>query len=85
MLSNIHQLSTGILVSRHNNFSPGTTFVNYLRVFVVSQILELCEGQAYAVGGLVPSSSDSGILYLQARGSPSDWLPLSPMTIENFE
>ncbi|XP_047949061.1 protein BREAST CANCER SUSCEPTIBILITY 2 homolog B-like [Salvia hispanica] len=49
------------------------------------QTMELQEGQAYAVGGLVPSSSDSGILYLQTRGSTSDWLPLSHRIIEQFE
>ncbi|KAL3654879.1 hypothetical protein CASFOL_000665 [Castilleja foliolosa] len=49
------------------------------------QILELCEGQAYIVDGLVPSRSDSGILYLQARGSSSNWLPLSPPIMEKFE
>ncbi|KAK6118245.1 hypothetical protein DH2020_048031 [Rehmannia glutinosa] len=49
------------------------------------QTLELCEGQAYAVGGLVPSRSDSGTLYLQARGSTSNWLPLSPLIMESFE
>ncbi|KAL7136117.1 hypothetical protein ABFS83_10G008000 [Erythranthe nasuta] len=48
------------------------------------QTLELCEGQAYAVGGLVPSSSDSGILYLQARGATNNWLPMSPSKMENF-
>ncbi|XP_051142662.1 protein BREAST CANCER SUSCEPTIBILITY 2 homolog B-like [Andrographis paniculata] len=49
------------------------------------QMLELSEGHAYAVGGLLPSSSDSGILYLQARGSTSNWLPLAPLTMENYE
>ncbi|GFP92770.1 protein breast cancer susceptibility 2 homolog b [Phtheirospermum japonicum] len=49
------------------------------------QTLELCEGQAYAVDGLVPSRSDSGILYLQSRGSSSNWPPLSPPIMENFE
>ncbi|XP_057808208.1 protein BREAST CANCER SUSCEPTIBILITY 2 homolog B-like [Salvia miltiorrhiza] len=49
------------------------------------QTLELREGQAYAVGGLVPSSSDSGILYLQTRGSTSDWLPLSYTMMEQYE
>ncbi|KAK6164803.1 hypothetical protein DH2020_001667 [Rehmannia glutinosa] len=49
------------------------------------QTLELCEGQAYAVGGLVPSRSDSGTLYLQARGSTSNFLPLSPLIMESFE
>ncbi|KAL1549093.1 protein BREAST CANCER SUSCEPTIBILITY 2 B-like [Salvia divinorum] len=49
------------------------------------QTLELHEGQAYAVGGLVPSSSDSGILYLQTRGSTSDWSSLSPRINEKFE
>ncbi|KAK4418891.1 protein BREAST CANCER SUSCEPTIBILITY 2B [Sesamum alatum] len=50
------------------------------------QILELSEGQAYAVGGLIPSSSDSGILYLQQpRGLSSNWRPLSPLMIKNFE
>ncbi|KAG8377073.1 hypothetical protein BUALT_Bualt09G0130300 [Buddleja alternifolia] len=49
------------------------------------QILQLGEGQAYAVGDLVPSSFDSGTLYLQARGSTSNWLPLSTSTMEKFE
>ncbi|KAL8517175.1 hypothetical protein ACS0TY_015404 [Phlomoides rotata] len=49
------------------------------------QTLDLCEGQAYSVGGLAPSSSDSSILYLQARGSTSNWSPLSPLTMEKFE
>ncbi|KAK4478421.1 hypothetical protein RD792_013891 [Penstemon davidsonii] len=48
------------------------------------QKLELCEGQAYGVGGLLPSSSDSGTLYLQARGSSTNWIPLSPLIMENF-
>ncbi|KAL0338130.1 UNVERIFIED_CONTAM: protein BREAST CANCER SUSCEPTIBILITY 2B [Sesamum angustifolium] len=49
------------------------------------EMLELSEGQAYAVGGLVPSSSDSGILYLQARGSASNWQPLSTLMMKNFD
>ncbi|KAL6520885.1 hypothetical protein OROGR_017454 [Orobanche gracilis] len=49
------------------------------------QTLELFEGQAYAVEGLVPSRSDSGTLCLQARGSTSNWIPLSPLIMGNFE
>ncbi|KAL0375393.1 UNVERIFIED_CONTAM: protein BREAST CANCER SUSCEPTIBILITY 2B [Sesamum radiatum] len=49
------------------------------------QVLALSEGQAYVVGGLIPSSSDPGILYLQARGSASNWQPLSPLMMKNFE
>ncbi|XP_075502367.1 LOW QUALITY PROTEIN: protein BREAST CANCER SUSCEPTIBILITY 2 homolog B-like [Primulina tabacum] len=46
---------------------------------------ELCEGKAYSVGGVAPTSSDSGTLCLQTRGSTSTWTPLSPVKMENFE
>nr|XP_018624600.1 protein BREAST CANCER SUSCEPTIBILITY 2 homolog B-like isoform X2 [Nicotiana tomentosiformis] len=46
---------------------------------------ELAEGQAFAVTGLTPISSDSSTLYLQAKGSTAKWRPLSPMAIEGFE
>ncbi|XP_019242935.1 PREDICTED: protein BREAST CANCER SUSCEPTIBILITY 2 homolog B-like isoform X2 [Nicotiana attenuata] len=46
---------------------------------------ELAEGQAFAVTGLTPISSDSSTLYLQAKGSTAKWRPLSPMEIEGFE
>ncbi|KAK2981541.1 hypothetical protein RJ640_024854, partial [Escallonia rubra] len=46
--------------------------------------MALVEGQAYSVAGLVPSSSDSDTLYLQARGSSTQWLPLSPQKAKIF-
>ncbi|XP_016487860.2 protein BREAST CANCER SUSCEPTIBILITY 2 homolog B [Nicotiana tabacum] len=46
---------------------------------------ELAEGQAFAVTGLTPISSDLSTLYLQAKGSTAKWRPLSPMAIEGFE
>ncbi|MCE3215677.1 hypothetical protein HAX54_003180 [Datura stramonium] len=46
---------------------------------------ELAEGQAFAVTGLTPISSDSSTLYLQTKGSTVKWLPLSPLAIEHFE
>ncbi|CAN1276935.1 Protein BREAST CANCER SUSCEPTIBILITY 2 homolog B [Linum perenne] len=49
------------------------------------QQLELVEGQVYAVAGLVPVSSDSNTLYLQARGSGNKWRPLSPSQTQSFE
>ncbi|CAA0836257.1 Protein BREAST CANCER SUSCEPTIBILITY 2 homolog B [Striga hermonthica] len=49
------------------------------------QTLQLCEGKSYAVKGLLPSKSDPYTLCLQARGSSSKWLPLSPVMMENFE
>ncbi|CAA2969893.1 BREAST CANCER SUSCEPTIBILITY 2 homolog B-like isoform X1 [Olea europaea subsp. europaea] len=49
------------------------------------QKLDLIEGQAYAVGGLLPCSSYSGTLYLKARGSTTNWLPLSPSIMEKYE
>ncbi|KAK3029484.1 hypothetical protein RJ639_037505 [Escallonia herrerae] len=48
------------------------------------QQMALVEGQAYSIAGLVPSSSDSDTLYLQARGSSTKWLPLLPAERENF-
>ncbi|KAL7248632.1 hypothetical protein ACSBR2_003387 [Camellia fascicularis] len=47
------------------------------------QQLELVEGKAYSVEGLIPLSSDSDTLYLQARGSATKWLPSS--ATEHFE
>ncbi|KAJ8550224.1 hypothetical protein K7X08_035710 [Anisodus acutangulus] len=49
------------------------------------QQCELAEGQAFAVTGLTPISSDSTTLYLQTKGSTTKWLPLSPLAIEHFE
>ncbi|CAK9150441.1 unnamed protein product [Ilex paraguariensis] len=46
---------------------------------------EFLEGQAYAISGLTPLSSDSDTLYLQARGSTTKWRPLSPLVLEHFE
>lgn len=44
----------------------------------------LVEGQAYTIEGLVPQSSDSDTLCLQARGCTTKWMPLSPPAVENF-
>ncbi|KAL2557929.1 Protein BREAST CANCER SUSCEPTIBILITY 2-like protein B [Forsythia ovata] len=49
------------------------------------QKLDLIEGQAYAVGGLLPCSSYSDTLYLKARGSTTNWLPLSPSIMDKYE
>ncbi|KAI7741842.1 hypothetical protein M8C21_003275 [Ambrosia artemisiifolia] len=46
---------------------------------------ELVEGQAYAVAGLTPINSDTGTIYLRARGSTAKWRPLSPLTIQHFK
>ncbi|KAJ7961167.1 Protein BREAST CANCER SUSCEPTIBILITY 2 B like [Quillaja saponaria] len=46
---------------------------------------ELVEGQAYAITGLIPSSCDSDILYLQTKGSSTKWQPLSPKESEQFK
>ncbi|XVF08337.1 hypothetical protein REPUB_Repub06bG0218000 [Reevesia pubescens] len=46
---------------------------------------ELVEGQAYVIAGLVPMNSDSETLYLQARGSTTNWQPLSSLAMECFE
>ncbi|XP_038906310.1 protein BREAST CANCER SUSCEPTIBILITY 2 homolog B isoform X2 [Benincasa hispida] len=49
------------------------------------QQLELVEGQAYAVGGLVPINCDADILYLQTKGSTTKWQSLSPQSMKCFE
>ncbi|GAB4834031.1 hypothetical protein Ancab_032285 [Ancistrocladus abbreviatus] len=49
------------------------------------QRLELAEGHAYAISGLIPLHSDSNVLYLQSRGSTSKWEPLSSLQRESFE
>ncbi|PSS34720.1 Protein BREAST CANCER SUSCEPTIBILITY 2 B like [Actinidia chinensis var. chinensis] len=49
------------------------------------QQLELVEGKAYNVAGLIPLSSESDTLYLKARGSTSKWVPLSLSATEHFE
>ncbi|KAK4359239.1 hypothetical protein RND71_021468 [Anisodus tanguticus] len=46
-----------------------------VRVVGLTRKAELAEGQAFAVTALTPISSDSSILYLQAKGSTSKWLP----------
>ncbi|KAL2340475.1 hypothetical protein Fmac_008415 [Flemingia macrophylla] len=45
---------------------------------------ELVEGGAYAIAGLVPSTSDFDILHLQSRGSSTKWLPVSSNAMEQF-
>ncbi|OVA07838.1 BRCA2 repeat [Macleaya cordata] len=49
------------------------------------QQLELVEGQAYIVAGLIPLKSDSDTIYLQARGSTTKWQPLPPLAVASFE
>ncbi|CAJ1921931.1 unnamed protein product, partial [Sphenostylis stenocarpa] len=49
------------------------------------QRLELEEGGAYAIAGLMPSSSDLNILQLHARGSSTKWWPLSSNAREQFK
>ncbi|XP_031738661.1 protein BREAST CANCER SUSCEPTIBILITY 2 homolog B isoform X3 [Cucumis sativus] len=49
------------------------------------QQLELVEGQAYAIGGLVPINCDADILYLQTKGSTTKWQSLSPQSMKCFE
>ncbi|XP_022632511.1 protein BREAST CANCER SUSCEPTIBILITY 2 homolog A isoform X1 [Vigna radiata var. radiata] len=46
--------------------------------------LELVEGGAYSIAGLMPSSSDFDILHLHARGSSTKWWPLSSNAREQF-
>ncbi|KAL6987900.1 hypothetical protein U1Q18_013647 [Sarracenia purpurea var. burkii] len=65
-------------------------YININKVVVLiysllSQQLELVEGKAYAVSGLMPLSSESDTLYLQARGSTTKWVPLSLSATEHFE
>ncbi|KAF6146912.1 hypothetical protein GIB67_036631 [Kingdonia uniflora] len=47
--------------------------------------LELLEGHTYIVSGLIPLSSDSDTIYLQARGSTTTWQPLLPSASASFE
>ncbi|XP_047331434.1 protein BREAST CANCER SUSCEPTIBILITY 2 homolog B-like [Impatiens glandulifera] len=47
--------------------------------------LQLVEGKAYSVAGLVPLSLDVENLYLQAKESSTKWLPLSEMAVKNFK
>ncbi|KAI3994358.1 hypothetical protein MKX01_012615 [Papaver californicum] len=49
------------------------------------QQLELVEGQAYVVSGLIPLKFDSNTLYIQARGSTIKWQPLAPLAAASFE
>ncbi|KAG2394339.1 Protein BREAST CANCER SUSCEPTIBILITY 2-like protein [Vigna angularis] len=48
------------------------------------QRLELVEGGAYSIAGLMPSSSVFDILHLHARGSSTKWWPLSSNAREQF-
>ncbi|KAG4383155.1 hypothetical protein GLYMA_13G010700v4 [Glycine max] len=50
-----------------------------------TQRQELVEGGAYAISGLMPSSSDSDILHLDTRGSSTKWLPLSYNSRKQFK
>lgn len=47
--------------------------------------LELAEGKAYAVAGLIPLRSESDTLYLHAKGSTTKWVPLSVSATEHFK
>ncbi|KAL8161901.1 hypothetical protein V2J09_013390, partial [Rumex salicifolius] len=49
------------------------------------QQLELVEGQAYSMLGLVPLHSNSSTLFLHSRGSTLNWKPLTSMERECFE
>ncbi|WCJ27983.1 hypothetical protein M5689_009694 [Euphorbia peplus] len=49
------------------------------------QKTELVEGQAYAMAGLLPVSSDSNTLYLQARGSTMQLKALAPLEIQHLK
>ncbi|GAB2273460.1 hypothetical protein Dimus_008252 [Dionaea muscipula] len=48
------------------------------------QRLDLAEGQAYAISGLVPLRQNSNLLYLQARGSTTRWQPLTLLERDAF-
>jgi len=48
------------------------------------QRLELVEGGAYSIAGLMPSCSDFDILHLHGGGSSTKWLPLSSNAREQF-
>lgn len=49
-----------------------------------SHKLELAEGQAYTISGLIPLHSDLNTLYLQARGSSTKWQTLTTKEKESF-
>ncbi|KAL8091745.1 hypothetical protein AgCh_034124 [Apium graveolens] len=49
------------------------------------QKIELVEGRAYAISGLVAFNLDSDTLYLQARGSTTKLLQLSSSAIEHYQ
>ncbi|WOH16371.1 hypothetical protein DCAR_0935922 [Daucus carota subsp. sativus] len=49
------------------------------------QKLELVEGQAYAVSGLVAFNSGSDTLYLQTRGPTTKWRHLSSSALEQYQ
>ncbi|XP_021908727.1 protein BREAST CANCER SUSCEPTIBILITY 2 homolog B isoform X3 [Carica papaya] len=46
---------------------------------------ELVEGRVYVFKGLIPMNSDSETLYLQARGSTTQWEPVPPEAVQHFE
>ncbi|KAJ8426853.1 hypothetical protein Cgig2_006528 [Carnegiea gigantea] len=48
------------------------------------QMLDLAEGQAYTISGLVPLHSDFNVLHLEARGSSTKWEPLTKNQEESF-
>lgn len=48
------------------------------------QMLDLAEGQAYTISGLVPLHSDFHVLHLEARGSSTRWEPLTKNQEESF-
>ncbi|KAF5199280.1 Breast cancer susceptibility 2-like protein, partial [Thalictrum thalictroides] len=47
--------------------------------------LELVEGHAYTVAGLIPLNSDSETIYLHASGSTTTWQTLPSSAIASFE
>ncbi|PIA59575.1 hypothetical protein AQUCO_00400456v1 [Aquilegia coerulea] len=49
------------------------------------QQLELVEGHAYTVAGLIPLNSDSETIYLHARGSTTTWQTLPSSAIASFD
>ena len=52
---------------------------------LMTQRVDLVEGQMYAVSGLTPVNSGSDLLHLHARGSKSTWKPLPASASEHFE
>ncbi|KAL5720910.1 hypothetical protein ACHQM5_013536 [Ranunculus cassubicifolius] len=49
------------------------------------QKLDLVEGQAYVVSGLVPLNSDYENLYLHAKGPTTSWQTIPPSSLTSFE